>query len=368
MLPNPALFQDPTVYHRRGRITDYGIPDQVLNGDFPGGLKDLVTEDPRVREEMVNIYVHWALETDIDGFRIDTLKHVDYGFWDYFTPEVRRRLAAAGKSNFFMFGEAFDGDDALLGSYTQPGRLDSVFYFSQKFQVFGDVFQHGGPTRQIERLYAMRDAHYGTVAQEGGIGVAPRDVLVNFLDNHDVSRFLYDAPDVGSLHAALAYLFTEDGIPCVYYGTEQDFAGGNDPSNREPLWWSGYATDGETFQLVARLARVRRAYGALTRGSFALRWVTDHVAAEEDAGIVAFERVTRESEYALVVINSQGRHAAHTADGATTMMVTAAAGSTLVDVLSGESIVVGAGGALTVDVAEYGARIYVPEAQVIAGL
>lgn len=368
VLPNPPLFQDPTVYHRRGRVTDYGIMDQVLNGDFPGGLKDLVTEDPRVREEMVNIYAHWVLETNIDGFRIDTLKHVDYGFWDYFAPELRRRLAEAGKTNFFMFGEAFDGDDALIGSYTQPGRLDSVFYFSQKFQVFGDVFQHAGPTGQIERLYAQRDAHFGTAPQEGGIGVAPRDVLVNFLDNHDVSRFLYDAPDVGSLHAALSYLFTEDGIPCVYYGTEQDFAGGNDPQNREPLWWSGYATDGDTFRLVARLSRIRRGYRALTHGTFTLRWTTEHVADEEDAGVVAFERATPEGEYALVVINSQGRHASRTADGATVMTVTAAAGSTLMDVLTGETIVVGAGGVLTVDVAEYAARIYVPEAQVVPGL
>ncbi len=368
VLPNPPLFQDPTVYHRRGRVTDYGIMDQVLNGDFPGGLKDLVTEDPRVREEMVNIYVHWVLQTDIDGFRIDTLKHVDYGFWDYFAPEVRRRLAEAGKTNFFLFGEAFDGDDALLGSYTQPGRLDSVFYFSQKFQVFGDVFQHGGPTRQIERLYALRDSHFGTAPQEGGIGVAPRDVLVNFLDNHDVSRFLYDSPDVGSLHAALSYLFTEDGIPCVYYGTEQDYAGGNDPQNREPLWWSGYATDGETFQLIARLSRVRRAYPALTHGTFSLRWVTDHVADEEDAGVVAFERATPSGDYALVVINSQGRQPAHTADGATTMTVGAPAGATLVDVLSGETVVVGAGGALSIDVAEYAARIYVPADQVVPGL
>jgi glycosidase len=367
-LPQPAIFQDPTVYHRRGRVTDYGIRDQVLNGDFPGGLKDLATEDPRVQQAMVDAYVHWILETDIDGFRIDTLKHVDDGFWNFFAPEVRRRLAAEGKTNFFMFGEAFDGDDALIGHYTQPGMLDSVFYFSQKFQVFRDVFQQEGATRAIESLYSQRATHFSTTPQDGGIGVAPHDALVNFIDNHDVPRFLYDQPDVGALHAALAYLFFEDGIPCLYYGTEQEFAGGNDPQNREPLWWSGYRTDGETFRWVARLASMRHHYRALTHGSFDLRWVTDHVADEMDAGVVAFERRTGDGDYALVVINTQSRHDAHTTDGTTTMTVAAPAGATLVDALTMDTFTVSGAATLDVTVAPHQARLLVPMDQLVGGL
>ncbi|MFO0684098.1 MAG: alpha-amylase family glycosyl hydrolase [Sandaracinus sp.] len=368
VLPRPSIFADPSAYHRRGRVTDYNIREQVLYGDFPGGLKDLATEDPRVQQAMVDAYVHWVLETDLDGFRIDTLKHVDDGFWQFFAPEVRRRLAAEGKTDFFMFGEAFDGDDALIGHYTQPGMMDSVFYFSQKFQVFRDVFQLEGATRQIESLYQQRDAHFGTSPQEGGIGAAPRDALVNFLDNHDVPRFLYDQPDVGALHAALAYLFFEDGIPCVYYGTEQEFAGGNDPANREPLWWSGYRTDGATFQWIARLSSIRRHYRALTHGRLAIRWVTDHIADESDAGVVAFERTTDAGDYALVVINTQGRHDAHTTDGAMAMTVSAPAGATLVDALTGDTFTVAAGGTMDVAVAPHQARMLVPQDQLVAGL
>ncbi len=368
VLPSPSIFADPTAYHRRGRVTDYGIREQVLYGDFPGGLKDLATEDPRVQQAMVESYVHWILETDIDGFRIDTLKHVDDGFWNFFAPEVRRRLAAEGKRNFFMFGEAFDGDDALIGHYTQPGMLDSVFYFSQKFQVFRDVFQLEGPTRAIETLYGQRDAHFGTTPQDMGIGARPRDALVNFIDNHDVPRFLYEQPDVDALHAALAYLFMEDGIPCVYYGTEQEFAGGNDPANREPLWWSGYRTDGPTFQWIARLARMRRAYRALTHGSLTIRWTTDHVGDEMDAGVVAFERATPEGDYALAVINTQSRHAAHTTDGTTTMTVIAPAGAMLVDALGGDTFTVSGGGTLDVMVAPHQARLLVPMDQLVGGL
>jgi len=371
VLPNPPVFQNPEVYNRRGRIVDYNVREQVVLGDFPGGLKDLDTTRQDVRDAMVDAYVRWVLLTDIDGFRIDTLKHVEYGFWEDFAPRVRQRLAERGKTNFLLFGEAFDGDDALLGSYTQPGRLDSVFYFSQKFWVFQDVFQRGGATSQIARLFAQRGANYGSAPQEGGVGVAPRDLLVNFMDNHDVPRFLYDRPDAqgpAALRAALAYLLTEDGIPCIYYGTEQEYAGGNDPANREPLWWSGYRTDGETFRWIARLTRIRRGYRALTHGDFQLVWTTEHTGAEGDAGVVAFERQSPDGDYATVVINAQGAHGSETGFEGNAMRLERAPGSTLVDVLSGESFSVGADGTLRVAVGPYGARILVPQDQVIDGL
>jgi glycosidase len=365
--PTPAIFREIRAYNRRGRIVDYGIPEQVVLGDFPGGLKDLNTLDPDVQEALIQSYVDWVLTTDLDGFRIDTLKHVEHEFWQVFAPEVRRRLAESGKTDFFMFGEAFDGDDALLGSYTRPGELDSVFYFSQKYRVFSNVFGRGERTSEIEDLYALRDVNYGTVPQPGGIDAAPRDVLVNFMDNHDVARFLYEFPDPRRLRAALAYLLTEDGIPCLYYGTEQEFSGGNDPANREPLWWSGYDTSGETFQWIARLTRIRRGYRAFTHGSFGIRWVTDHVGTESDAGMLAFERSTPEGDYGLVVINSR-EAAARTSFGGTTMTVTRTPGETLVDVLTNEEFVVGAGGALEVACEPLEARVLVPAAQRIPGL
>lgn len=360
--PMPPLFQDPTVYNRRGRTLDFEDPQQLVLGDFPGGLKDVDTTDARVREAMTQAYVDWVLTTDLDGFRIDTIKHVDYGFWEFFAPEVRRRLAAAGKNNFFMFGEAFDGRDDLIGSYTLPGRLDSVFYFSQKFRVFDDIFMNGGPTSNIQALLDDRAANYGHEPQTGGIGLRPDQVLVNFIDNHDVTRFLYrrrDAQGTAALRAALTYLLTEDGIPCIYYGTEQELAGGNDPANREPLWTTGYSTESETFRHTARLTRIRRHYPALRRGTFEIAWATDRTEDEEDAGIIAFERRDGDS-YALVVINAQGDHSSATAFEGTVMNVNAAALSTLRDVLSGESYTVAADGTLRVEVGPYQGRVLVP--------
>ncbi len=359
--PHPAIFQRREAYNLRGKVTDWNNADHVVFGDFPGGLKDINTENSEVRDEMIRVYTDWVLKLDLDGFRIDTLKHVEHGYWVDFTRRVRERLAASGKTNFLMFGEAFDGDDALVGSFTMPGELDSVFYFPQKFQVFDDVFGNGGPTANIQRLHDARAINYGSEAQAGGIGASPQQSLVNFIDNHDVPRFLWNNSDTRALRAALGYLLTEDGIPCLYYGTEQEFAGGNDPANREMLWQSEYRTDGETFRWIARLIETRTRYAALRRGTTTIRWSTERTGDESDAGIIGFERATGD-DYALVVINAQGVHASRTSFEGTAMEVGHTGG--LVDVLTGDRF--NSDGTLDLEVDPYATRILVPAADYVA--
>ena len=341
-------------YHGFGRILDFTKPDQVLLGDFTGGLKDVATEIPEVRATLVDAYAKWVESADFDGFRIDTIKHVEYGFWQTFAPAIRTRLAAEGKKNFMMFGEAFDGDDVLLGSYTQPGMLDSVFYFSQHYTAFANVFEnaHLGATQQsgtdqIQTLWDARPKNYGTAPQPGGVvgtnakgevvGVSPQKLLVNFIDNHDVDRFLFDSGgDVPALKNALTLLYTEDGIPDLYYGTEQNFHGGNDPANREVLWDTGFDTTNDTFTYIAKLARIRRTYAALRRGDTNVVWSTAHVGTESDAGIFAFERTGGDagSSYALVVLNTSESQASSTTNGSSVMQTTLAPNTVLVDVLN----------------------------------
>ncbi|HMY17668.1 MAG TPA: alpha-amylase family glycosyl hydrolase, partial [Polyangium sp.] len=178
MPPIPEILQNKLAYNRKGRTYNFDDPDQLRRGDFPGGLKDVNTELCGIREVMVDSYARLIELTDIDGLRIDTVKHVERGFWRFFGFKVRQRLHAKGKTNFFMFGEAFDGRDALVGSYTKNGselplddeagsqglcaddlngdQLDSVFYFPQQFQVIRDVFRYRGPTSNIQRLYNDR--------------------------------------------------------------------------------------------------------------------------------------------------------------------------------------------------------------------
>ncbi len=341
--PAAAFLATAEAYHRRGRIVNYDAPpdgdEQTMFGDFPGGLKDLATEDPRVQQIMIDAYGRWIELADLDGFRIDTVKHVDHRFWQVFAKGIRDKAKSLGKDKFLLFGEVFDGRDALVGSYTNDDELDGLFDFPQYFQVFRDVFIGAGPTTKVPARWTERATNWSATPPAGGIGHPPVDVHVNFLDNHDVGRFLWAARTSGRvddavavLHNALVFLLTEDGIPCIYYGTEQQFSGGNDPANREDLW-PHYDTNSQTFQWISRLNKIRKAVPALRRAPMEFTWTTDHVGDEPDAGILAFERVTPDGSYALVVINTNPRKASSTSDGTNVMKVKAPEGLELVDVL-----------------------------------
>ena len=373
--PMPAEFQNPDWYNRRGRVTvweneaaatfEYRREQEIL-GDFPGGLKDLATHRRDVQEALVRVFQYWIDAADFDAFRIDTLKHQEPAFFEVFAPAMRKFAKRLGKQNFFMFGEAFDGNDALLGSYTQGQGVDSVFYFSAKYRVFNGVFGNGDATANVQRLYEERSAEdvpgrprYSITPKEDGLTdsegaplVTPQ-VLVNFMDNHDVPRFLYEFPELAKLHAALVYLLTIDGIPCIYYGTEQAFDGGPDPSNREDMWLSGFATDGATFKHVQQLIALRKELAPLRRGDVTFRWSTEHTGDESDAGLLAFERAYQGARV-LVLINAKDRTLSH--PGVPTGF---APGTTLTDRLSGDQVAVGADGTIRAELGARGARILV---------
>ena len=369
--PEPSEFANPDWYWQRGRVTVWGremeacsqhfgraapdgvgwwgnwpechayVREQEMTGDFPGGLKDLRTELPEVRQALMRVMAYWIEAADIDGFRIDTVKHVEADFWTEFASTMRQVALDLGKEDFFMFGEAFDGQDELLGSYTEPGMLDSVFYFSQKFQVFDNVFIYGQGTAQIERLWDARYENYSTIPQPNGVtdaagnGIAPTQLLVNFIDNHDVARFLFNVQDdpqgLERLHAALTMLLTEDGIPCIYYGTEQQFAGGNDPANRAPLWYTDFDTSNPTFQFISTLTHMRQEYPELSFGRLHVTYSTEHTGDESDAGMFGFER-RFEGDTALVLFNTNAAHPSRSSFENATMPTTFAPGTELIDI------------------------------------
>lgn len=380
--PEPALFRDPRAYHRKGRTYDFEDPDQLLLGDFPGGLKDVATElcgpvdGIPVKETMLDVYARWVEQTDVDGFRIDTVKHVERGFWRYFSQKLRKRLAEQGKKRFFMFGEAFDGRDQLVGAFTKNDlppaeelakenecvtdgekltgdQLDSVFYFPQYFVAIRDVFQLGQSTQRIADLWANKPLNYGTEAPARGIGLPPTKALVNFIDNHDVPRFLWAGAGERSLQSALTFIFTAEGIPCVYYGTEQGLAGGNDPANREDMWETDYDTNHSLYRFTKKLAGIRKSSKALRRGDAKVVWSSTRMAEEQDAGIFAFERAGGDAggDYALVVFNAhRTKDSAPGFEGAN-MVVGVAPGTVLKDALGmvGGSFTVGGDGTLVID-------------------
>ena len=414
-----AWFDSPTWYNRKGRVytwwhegsysTEF-IREQETLGDFPGGLKDLNTDNPDVTEALIRAFEYWMDVADFDGLRIDTAKHIDRpeldndvrGFWGAFTDRMRSHAKSIGKQNFYMFGEAFDGNDDLIGAYTRSGtdaegrfgRFDGVFYFSQYYRGIVPVFANGQPTRNLECLYNSRmglssadtwcsDNGYSAgptfenephaSKEDGGTGLPPNQTLVNFLDNHDLPRFLFDNGDVEALNNALFFLFTWDGIPCVYYGTEQLFDGGVDPRNREDMWrgnssagYPAWDTTNEAFAYVRDLIAMRKESSALRRGAVDLRWSSASSSGERDSGIFAFERVSSD-QTALVILNTSGSQASDTCAsvgmGGLCMETSFAPNTTLRDIApgsDGETFTVSGDGTILVTMQARTGRVLVP--------
>jgi len=182
---------------------------------------------------------------------------------------------------------------------------------------------------------------------------------VNFVDNHDVPRFLAGQNDDRRRRLALAFVMCAEGVPCIYYGTEQGFHGGGDPANRERLWDSGYDTSAPLYQWISTLAGIRNAFPALRRGDTLIRWSTDRTGSEQDAGIFAFERVSG-ADVALFVMNVNPNQKSETAFQQWSMQTSFAEGTTLMDTLDPSfTIKVGTKGTLDVPVDSLSVRILV---------
>ena len=298
---NPAITN---LFHNHGVIQDYNDDTQLELGSL-SRLDDFRTETEFVRTQMIKIYEYWIEAAGFDGFRIDTVKHVETGFWQTWCPAIHEFAAAHGKPGFFMFGEVPHPSDVKCGSYTGtmgggPFKLDSVLDYTLYFKINSVFGQADGSPKQLARHFAAVAADYDPAAQRR---------LVTFLDNHDQPRFLSEpGATIDRLKVALAFLYTAQGIPCLYYGTEQAFNGAKDPFDREDMFagqfeWGPSRGDNfnmthPLFQLVARLNNFRRLYPALQTGRQAILWSNPN-----GPGMFAYARRLGAQEV-LVVFNT----------------------------------------------------------------
>lgn len=300
---NPSLTN---LFHNNGFIQDYNDATQMELGEL-SGLDDFRTETPYVRAQMKKIYEYWIKEAGFDAFRIDTVQHVEMGFWQDWCPAIHSFAAAQGKPDFFMFGEVLHHGDAKVGSYTGtmgggPFKLDSVLDYTLYFKINSLFANPSASPRQIEDHYRAVAANYDPAAQ---------NQLVTFLDNHDQPRFLsIPGATINRLKVALVFLYTTCGIPCLYYGTEQGFNGAKDPWDREDMFagrfeWGPSRGDNfnmthPLYQFVARLNNFRRLYPALQAGTQSNVWSNAN-----GPGLFAYTRRLG-AEEVLIVFNTAG--------------------------------------------------------------
>ncbi|MGW1865091.1 pullulanase-type alpha-1,6-glucosidase [Streptomyces mauvecolor] len=315
----PAWLNDPTMYHNRGDSTFAG--ESAEYGDF-SGLDDLWTERPEVVSGMEQIYEKWVHDFDVDGFRIDTVKHVDLDFWTQWATALDAYAKKRGRPDFFMFGEVYSADPAITSPYVTRGRLDATLDFP--FQDAARQYaSQGAPATKLASLFAD-DYRYTT-------DKANAYEQVTFLGNHDMGRigtFLkQDHPGASDAELlqrdrlAHELMFFSRGNPVVYYGDEQGFTGaGGDKDARQTMFASkvpDYLDDDELgtdrthasdaydpthplYRTIADLSRLTKANPALRDGVQTERYAKDSV--------YAFSRTDAKTrtEYLVAVNNATG--------------------------------------------------------------
>ncbi|AQR61168.1 alpha-amylase [Brevundimonas sp. LM2] len=312
----PAWLNDPAYYHNRGDTTFRG--ESSIDGDF-AGLDDLMTEHPRVVSGMIEIFGDWIDRYGIDGFRVDTARHVNPAFWQAFVPAMLERAKARGIPNFHIFGEVYDVDPAVTARFTRVDGYPAVLDFPFQFAVT-DIVARDVPPTALAKVFDA-DALY-----EGGTTGALG--LPTFLGNHDMGRiggFIVKAkPDISDAELlqretlAHALMMFSRGAPTLYYGDEQGFTGdggyGGARQNMADSQVASYrddrivggtrpafSTEAPMYRSIAEMARLRQADVRLRQGLQTVRF------AAETPGILALSRRMPEAAgETLVVYNTSG--------------------------------------------------------------
>ncbi len=237
----PTELHAPDTFTRKGRIVNWDSFPEYVEGDFEqlkdvdhgSGPVDGFIASPALRA-ITTAYCWWIAFADLDGFRVDTVKHMDPGATRYFCSTVHEFAQAIGKDRFFLVGE-------ITGS-----RKEAV----EKMELTGLDAALGLADVQAELTGTVMGTHdpagyFGLFRNSALIGKDShtwlRNTVVTSYDDHDQvfkgstkARFCADPAGPALALAVLALNVTTLGIPCVYYGSEQglDGTGGAEHADR----------------------------------------------------------------------------------------------------------------------------------------
>ena len=270
------VSQHPDWFHSSATCANLGDPNVYcpLNG-----LPDYAQENPTVAAYLTALSRGWVSRVMPDGIRMDTAKNVLTSYFaQSFVPGVR-----ANEAGLFLVAEYFDTGSIADFVPTLQAGFDSAFQYPL-YQALADAFAKGGSVDEVASAMASAMTT---------LGAAQTMRMVTMLDNHDVNRFMSDAPAgvsaadmVRRYTLGLVALFTLPGIPQLYQGDEVGALGlsaGNANRTDMPAWafsastragmHAGYVGDGQaTWALVQSLLQLRAGEAALWQGSYEERW------------------------------------------------------------------------------------------------
>jgi cyclomaltodextrinase / maltogenic alpha-amylase / neopullulanase len=243
-------------------------------------MPKLNTENPEVKEYLLEVGRYWVREFDIDAWRIDVANEVDHVFWREFRKEVR-----SIKPDAYILGEIWHNSlPWLMGD-----QFDAVMNYPLTDAINGFFCENKLHAEEFKYMVNETAVSYSRQVNEANF---------NLLDSHDTTRIL----SIANGHknkVKLAYLFmlAQPGAPCIYYGDEigmDSGLGGESKSNRSCMIWEEEKQDRDLFDFVKRLLQLRKEKPEFRIAN--LEWLES----DSEAGVVAF----RKGDVVFIINNS----------------------------------------------------------------
>lgn len=263
-----------------------------------GGLPDFKTELPEVRDYLLNANIALAKQAGVDGFRLDTFKHVETDFW----LEHRRRTRAELGKDFFLLAEYWGGNASSLDPFFAQDEVDAGFDFSFKGSCESFVNGRGRTVAYGSYLGSRHKVRNGYL-------------LADYLSSHDEPMALYNLNgDKDKFRLCAAIQMTSIGMPVIYYGEEVARAGSEWPLNRTDMPWGdrdimpgkGKERDEPMREYYKALLHIRRHHLALSHGDYTL------LSGPQDAVLAYIRHDATSDDNVMVLVNRDDKESTAT--------------------------------------------------------
>lgn len=241
---------------------------------FVPEMPKLNTENPEVKEYLLDVARYWIEEVGIDGWRLDVANEVDHQFWREF-----RRTVKEANPEAYILGEIWH--DAM--PWLQGDQFDAVMNYPFANAVLQFFAKGEGDSKQFAHQLMKVIAMYPQHVHES---------MFNLLDSHDTPRLLHTCrEDKDRMKLAVLFQLSYPGVPCIYYGDEVGMTGDTDPDCRRTMIWDESKQDRDLFAFYRKLIALRKTHRAWRDGGFRFIHLDCH------PKMVAYERMDDENRF-----------------------------------------------------------------------
>ncbi|AIE59308.1 Maltogenic alpha-amylase [Bacillus methanolicus MGA3] len=253
---------------------------------FVESMPKLNTQNPEVKEYLLEVGKYWVREFDIDGWRLDVANEIDHQFWRDFRSEVKKI-----KPDLYILGEVWH--DAM--PWLRGDQFDAVMNYPFLTNVINFFAKETISSKEFtEKMTSVLFQYPATV----------NEAIFNLIGSHDTPRIMTECGEnVDKVKLIFTFLLTFIGTPCIYYGDEIGLTGDMDPGCRKCMPWEEENQNKDLFRHIQRLIKLRAKEKLLSNEGH-----IEFLTPAENSSCVSFIK-SNGKENVFVVLNSSGKEA-----------------------------------------------------------